>query len=157
MYDRSASSLASTATPPAPSLSQLSLLQEEIIKAQSSYDSTKKILEGLGAALEKQKRQMLEYMNEAKLTNFKTSSGTMILNRRFAVTVPKGPDLEAFLSYLQDQKPDSYRALRTVNYQTLNGWYKEELDAAVERGELDFQIPGLHEPTVNEYLSVRKA
>jgi hypothetical protein len=36
-------------------------------------------------------------------------------------------------------------------------WYMAELEAAKERGEFDVKIPGLGEPSVSEYLTIRGA
>lgn len=138
------------------SITDLSRLQDEILGLEDKHDRLKKELDALNADLGGKKAQMIEYMNAAKLTNFKTPRGQIILNRKFAVTVPKGEDLDNFFTFLEASAPDHYRALRTVNYQTLNSWYMAELDMAKMRGEFGWCPPGLKEPKVGEYLSIRK-
>lgn len=135
-------------------IGDLSKLQDQILQRQAEHDAKKKELEELGALLEADKRKMIEFMTEANLTNFKTPRGQIVLNRKFTVPTPKGDDLDTFLGSLA---PDVAKTLRTVNYQTLNSWYKTEMENAKERGDFDWRPPGLQEPTVQEYLSVRRA
>lgn len=135
-------------------IGDLSRLQDSILQRQADYDQKKRELEELGGLLEADKRKMIEFMTEANLTNFKTPRGQIVLNRKFTVPTPKGDDLDIFLGSLA---PEVARTLRTVNYQTLNSWYKTEMENAKERGDFDWRPPGLQEPTVQEYLSVRRA
>jgi hypothetical protein len=140
-------------TVPVATVGDLSKLQDEILDLQVKYDTVKQGLEEVGADLDGKKRQMIEMMATAHLTNFKTPRGQIILNRKFTVPTPKGDDLHAFLGSLPDEVR---RGLITVNYQTLNGWYKAEMDAAKERGDFDWKPAGLQEPTFAEYLSVKR-
>ncbi len=136
-------------------LAAISLLQDEIISLQVEKDASQKIADGISAELEKKKSLMLKILVDAKLDSFKTEAGSISVNRRFQVTVPKGDDLQAFFEFLGAKEPDTAQALRTVNYATLNNWYKEKLEAAGEDAPF-LQIPGLKPPTANEYLTVRK-
>lgn len=136
-------------------MSNLAELQERILDLQGEYDKVKKSLETISKDLESAKSDMLAHMVESKIDSFKNDKGTITLNRRFQVTVPKGDDLEAFFGYLEKTNVAAAHALRTVNYQTLNSWYKEQLDAAGDQAPF-IQIPGLQPPTANEYLSVRR-
>lgn len=75
--------------------------------------------------------------------------------QRPTVTVPKEPQArEAFFEYLK--KKEIFDQMVTVNHQTLNSFYKAEYENAVERGDHAFQIPGVGEPKVQEYLTFRK-
>lgn len=130
-------------------------LQEVILDLQGEHDAKKKEIEGIYAKLEEAKSKLLAYMVENKLESFKTDRGTISLNRKFQVTVPKGDDLQAFFDYLGSTDPDTAASLRTVNYMTLNSWYKETLEAAGDEAPF-LKIPGLKPPTANEYLSVRR-
>lgn len=140
-------------TVPVATVGDLSRVQDEILGMQELYDKEKKALEIIAAELETKKRQMVEMMASAHLTNFKTPRGQIVLNRRFTVPTPKGEDLHAFLDSLQ---PDVRKGLVTINYQTLNGWYKAEMEAAKSRGDFDWKPVGLPEPTFSEYLSVKR-
>lgn len=136
-------------------MSNLTAMQERILTLQESYDTGKKALDVISKDLETAKSELLAHMVETGVDSFKNERGTITLNRRFQVTVPKGDDLESFFGYLEKTDERSAHALRTVNYATLNSWYKEQLEAAGD-GAPFLQIPGLQPPTANEYLSVRR-
>lgn len=136
-------------------MSDLATLQENILDLQGRYDDQKKELDITSKLLENAKSDMLAHMVESKIDSFKNDRGTITLNRRFQVTVPKGDELEAFFGYLESTDSRSAHALRTVNYATLNSWYKEQLEAAGDNAPF-LRIPGLLPPTANEYLSVRR-
>ena len=133
---------------------EVSKLQDEILRLQGDYDALKKQSEKISGELETAKSKMLAYMVEAKLDSFKTERGSISLNRRFQVKVPRGDALEEFFSYLEGKDKAAASALRTVNYQSLNSWYKEVLEAAGDNAPF-LVIPGLEPPSCNEYLSVR--
>ncbi len=136
-------------------LSTLSGLQEEILELQRQVDeleeAKKKISEGLAG----KKAELLSFMIEAKLDNFKTKSGTITVNRKFQVTCPKGDDLDSFFAFLGANDPMAASALRTVNYSTLNSWYSEKLAEAGESAPF-LKIPGIKAATCNEFLTVRR-
>lgn len=44
----------------------------------------------------------------------------------------------------------------TFNYQSLNGFLRREFEAAAERGDATFSIPGIEPPTSDTRLCVRK-
>lgn len=140
----------------APSVKDLSDLQDEIITKRREYDVAKAAYTEVEDALAALESKMVTFMSDAGLTTFKTSLGQITLNRRWRVNVPKGDDLDKFMDYLKVHQPESFRHLQTVNYQSLNSWFNAELDAARDRGDVGWAPPGLAEPRVNEYLSIRK-
>jgi hypothetical protein len=79
--------------------------------------------------------------------------GLIFTQTRTSVKVPQGDAKDLFFKNLSF---DEYHALRTVNSMTLNSWYKEKLELAVEQGEVDFKIPGLEDPTVTKTIACRK-
>jgi hypothetical protein len=107
------------------------------------------------AELEAREKFMIETLNQEGLTMFKSSVGTLSLSHRSSVKTPKDPDSRAaFFAYLKEK--GIYDQMITVNSMTLNALYAKELDAAIARGEDDFQIPGISEVTLNEILSFRR-
>lgn len=132
-------------------MSDLSSLQEKILTLQEAYDLSKKSLDAISKELEGAKSDMLAHMVESKIDSFKNDRGTITLNRRFQVLTPKGDDLDAFFNYLGE----AGSALRTINYQTLQSWYKEQMEAAGDNAPF-LKIPGLAPATCNEFLSVRR-
>lgn len=74
---------------------------------------------------------------------------------RFTVPVPKNmDDKKAFFKHLTER--GIFFEMASVNSQTLNSFYKSEMEAAIARGDSDFKLPGIAEPSHIRTLSVRK-
>lgn len=87
--------------------------------------------------------------------------GTYFLQSKFSVKVPKTEqEREDFFAYLQAK--GIFESMITVNSQTLNAWYKQEMEALASRAEAgedvdpDFKIPGIEEPKDYFTLAFRK-
>jgi hypothetical protein len=133
----------------------LALLQKEIIDLTAEISPKESEVKVMKETLESKKERMIAALTEAGLTSFRSPLGMVTVNKKFSVALPKSPDdWQKFFAYLQER--GHYEALRTVNSQRLNGWYKEEMEAAKGRGDMDFAPPGLPEPSVHEVLSMRK-
>ena len=79
----------------------------------------------------------------------------MLLGERTSVRMPKdNEERKAFFDYLRER--GVYDELVSVSSQTLNAFYRSELELAILRGELDFTIPGLNDVLVVPKLTVRK-
>lgn len=136
------------------SIAALTDLQHRIIEAQANKEAAKLELKRTGDVLDKLEAQMIAAMEESGLSNFRSELGQVVLSNRFSVRLPQTPeDWDLFWAFTQ--KHGHYEALRTVNSQRLNAWYKAEMEAAKSRKEIDFEVPGLMEPTVQQVLSLR--
>ena len=81
--------------------------------------------------------------------------GTYFRKSNFSVKVPKSEvEREAFFGYLKER--GIFENMVTVNSMTLNAWFKQEMEAAVEKGDVDFKIPGIEEPKAFFTLQFRK-
>jgi len=133
-------------------------LEELSLKYKILKDKTKEIkthLSDVNKDLAKIEKSLLEEMETSGLDSFKNESGSFSKAIRTSVKLPSSP--EAWSSFWQHLKDKGhYDAMKTVNSQKLNGWYKEELGIAKEEGNFDFSVPGLLEPTITEYISMRK-
>lgn len=93
-------------------------------------------------------------LKDAKLNSFRNSRGMVVLNKRWSCSVPKEPKKrKEFFNWLKEI--GEFDQWITVNSQTLNSEYKKRYEAAAKDGEL-FQIPGVGDPVINEYCSLRK-
>jgi len=82
--------------------------------------------------------------------------GTLSRKVRFSYKVPKEPgQREAFFAYLKEKQV--FEGLITVHANTLNAFCDAEINAAVNRGDSDFVVPGLGEPTSYTTLAARKS
>jgi len=78
-----------------------------------------------------------------------------IVNNKFSVKIPQTiEDKKAFFDFLESR--GEFMEYATVNSNTLNSYYKNLLDEAVQNGADDFKVPGIGEPTTYQTISVRK-
>ena len=78
---------------------------------------------------------LLLLKKSGKSKYFVDDIGTMSITQRSQVTVPKDrKSKEAFFNYLKSLGEDVFYLLATVNSQSLNSWYKEQLDQHSDKG-----------------------
>lgn len=84
--------------------------------------------------------------------------GTAFIASRLSFQTPKEIEQkDAFFKWIAETHGDDVlKGMVTVNSQTLNGFCKREFEAALERGDADFKIPGINEPTAQETVNFRK-
>jgi hypothetical protein len=100
-------------------------------------------------ALEKIKFRMSAVLAEHNMKYFKTEFGAITRKAEFSVKVPKlQADREAFFAYLRER--ELFDQMIAVNSKTLNSYVKEQRDAAIAEGILEFSIPGI-EPGIEIY------
>jgi len=121
-------------------------LEYEASKAATStiYDDYKKLQEELAAKLE-----------ELGKSEYRTEDGMFKVRYTETFLTPKTPeDKESFYNYLRDK--GVYEDMISVNSQKLNSFCKAEAEIAEQKGELDFQIPGIKKSAPVLYPYVRK-
>jgi len=134
-------------------LAELSATYRQLKDSIRDIDNKKK---EMNADLKKTERSLLQAMEDADLDSFKNEHGSFSIGRRTSVKLPSSPEQwDMFWDYLSETGAEG--ALKTVNSARLNAWYKQEYEIAVEEGNIDFSIPGIEEPTISEYISMRKA
>lgn len=81
--------------------------------------------------------------------------GKLTVRKDFRVSMPKEPGArEQFFEYLKTK--GLFEDLVSINHNTLNSFFKQEMEAAQESGDLGFAIPGLGEPKMSEYVVITK-
>lgn len=129
---------------------------EKVFKQREKIDLIQMELKREQEILDKMNVRVLAILKELKRDSYKSPLGSVGIQRRTSVTMPKDPtQREQFFGYLREK--GAYDALITVNSQTLNAWYKQELEQAqLEKRSLDFQVPGLNPPSTFEVIRVTK-
>lgn len=88
-------------------------------------------------------------------TNYQIGGKKLIVSQRATVPTPKTEEEKrALFDWLKEK--GVYWQYASVNSQALNALYKAERDAAVERQDLDFKIPGVGDEQIAWTLSIRK-
>ncbi len=116
------------------------------------------VIEPKRQRLEELERLVLQTLADHDMSSYKSAHGTVIRSLRYSVRTPKSIEEKVeFFEWLNREKGrDVYWAMATVNSQTLNSFYKAEMEAAKEDGNFDFRVPGIGEPEATPILSRRK-
>lgn len=100
--------------------------------------------------------KIIEELQSLGVNSFKSGGGTVSLVTRYSVRTPKEPeDKEALFEYLRSKGDDVYYHYVSVNSQSLQSFYKAELEQAKEAGDFDFKVPGVGEPVASVTLQRR--
>jgi len=136
-------------------LSVLSSLHQNILEMREQKTSIEKQAKEVGAKIDEAEAKLLQHLRDAGMKSIKTNLGLVSINSKFSIRLPQGADeWEKFYGYLKEK--GHYDGMITVSSQRLNAYYREELEQAKVRGDIDFAIPGLGEPSIHETLSFRK-
>ena len=133
---------------------ELKTLAEKVKIAREEYDKASKAQKEASELKGLLESKMLGALEEADLMRFDAHDVMFLVSNKTSAKTPKSPEeKELFFNYLREQ--GVYEDMITVNSATLNSYVKTEEALATERGELDFQIPGI---AIDYYkqLSVRK-
>jgi hypothetical protein len=106
--------------------------------------------------LETEEAKILKMLTDNDLKQFRCEHGLVSIGYFTSVKTPKTPeDRDAFFAWLKQK--GVFMDTITVHSATLNALYKSEMEIAIQRGDVDFKIPGISEETITERLSFRKA
>lgn len=124
---------------------------------RAQYDDAKKISSSLHKEFKEQELAVMEALKSIdKKKYFVDDIGTISVKNTWTVTTPKTiEDKRALLGYIKDTYgDDTMVAKMTVNSNTLNAFYNEEMK--IHEDDVAFVVPGLTEPLLRESLSVVK-
>jgi hypothetical protein len=131
------------------SVEQLDRALEEYFLARNEYEEAKKKSDGFHAIAEQTKNDLISLLEAAGKKNWALEGvGKVNLAEKLTVKVPK--DLEskkALLQYFRGLGPEVYASMVTVNYMSLNSYYKQETE-----NNPQFRIPGVEEGEVDKQL-----
>jgi hypothetical protein len=138
-------------------LQKLDGLVRDYASKREAYDAAKEISNQKEKEKYDAEMRLLEALKSADKKSYSVDGlGSVARREKFAVRVPSGDNKRAFLEYLQKRGEDVFYGLATVNYNTLNSFYQEELEAAEAGGVFPFVLPGIEEPTLSEGITYRK-
>ena len=131
-------------------LSRLKLLCQSLKAKREAIQALDEQKKELNKQLEKEKQEVLEHLKASDLKNFDFGEGKVIAVDKFNVSVA---DKYALADHLKTL--GRFDDLYTFNYNSINSYYKEEMENAISKGDMDFQIPGLSEPKYYQMLQIR--
>lgn len=138
-------------------LAEVKELTQDLWQLRETKEDVKKDLESLQRRIDEIEGKLISILDAADMDRFDGDDCTVYLQEKTSVRIPKDPEAKReFFDYLKHRGEDLFSSMVTVNSQTLNAWYREQEQLALERGELELRIPGLGEPSRYQQLSVRK-
>lgn len=138
-----------------PTIKDFEDLAQQLLEVRDKIDALNVEFKKLGEEELAIETKLTALLDAAEITSYKAKAGTVISSTVQSVSVPKGEEKQKFFSYLKEV--GIYDEVVSVNSQWLNGYYKKEMEAARERDDVFFEIPGLGVPFTKTRLSFRKA
>ena len=131
-------------------------LVKETFEFKAQLDIIKKKKTEMEGEYKEMTNKILAYLEDLELESFKVPGfGNAIVQNKYSVKVPREPEEKKKLfQYLQGK--GQFLELATINSMTLNSYYKQEFENAVDAGNEDFEIPGIGEPMHYQQLMMRK-
>lgn len=127
---------------PEVSVQELEREIEQMFALRMKKEQKEAEAKALNEQLQELQAKVMGKLESLELTSYKAKSGTFSFSMREGFRVPK--DLENKKKFFEFLKGKGiFDEMITVNAQTLNSWAKAEIEAALERNDFDFQVPGL--------------
>jgi hypothetical protein len=128
----------------------------ELFAQRTKVDEMTALLKVEADKLDDLKSKVLVCLEQHEMEKYHVEGfGLIFTSERFTVPTPKSVEAKKeFGKYLQ--KKGIFWELMSVNSQTLNSFYKTEMEAAIAKGDVDFKVPGIGEPSHMRVLNVRK-
>jgi hypothetical protein len=134
------------------SVEELKQLVVKLDEARIDYEKKRITAQEQNTVVEELEGRIISTLEALNLKAFKGENGTVEIAYRTSVKIPKGLGKEEFYNYLKEQ--GIFDTLVSVNSNTLNAWYKEELKKASDEKRL-LRIPGLDTPTTSPILKLK--
>ena len=132
------------------SVATLKALVSNMRAMKDAYDAVKKLSSEAHEHFREAEQLVISAMEASGQKKFNIPGmGTLSMVNKYQVTVPKDVESKRLLfRYIRENYgPDVLDEYRSVNYQSLNSFYKQEAEVAESEGR-DFDLPGVDDPTV---------
>ena len=136
-------------------MKEFEALCDKTFSIKEEKDVLKKALKGVEERLVEAQQQVIAYLEQFGKTKYLANAGNVHITERRSVRLPQGEDKKAFFDFL-DSKGVLFDMVH-MNSRTLQSFYKEEMNAALDAGNIDFQVPGIEEPVAVKTLTMKKA
>jgi hypothetical protein len=141
------------------SVKNLQLMVKEMRELRAEYDELKKLSNKAYEKYKEKEGLVLQAFENSGLSKFNVPGlGTAYTINKYRVTVPKDTNSKRKLfGFIKDRYGDDVASeFTTINHNTLNAFYKSEIEAALERGDSNFKVPGLEDPVHEVSMGFRR-
>lgn len=127
-------------------------LAMELLTLRQKRDNLKEELKAIETKWEELSTQLLNILDATGITSFKYGEATFFTSQQTSVKTPKTEEAKyEFFKYLKTL--GLFESMISIDSRTLNKLYKSMAEEALEKGVLDFRMPGIDEPI--EYKEIR--
>lgn len=136
----------------------LDQMVKEVAEAWDTHAKLKKVAAEAYEVAAKMEAQIIATLQAANKTKyFVDGVGTTYLINKYIVKTPKdNASKEKFFKYIEDRYGrDVLTSKLSVNHQSLNSFYNEEVVALAKEGRIA-EVPGIEQPTHEVSLGLRK-
>lgn len=142
---------------PSVTVADLDELIAKIAKKEGEIEIQEDILKEKNKELATLQGKCVQYLNELNRKNYESPSGKVTIAQKWRVNLPADDNAKrALFEHLRER--GIFDKYATVNSNSLNSLYKQDWEAAKERGEgLEFSMPGIGAPNLFEALSFKAA
>lgn len=140
------------------SLKEIEDTIQEFNDAYSEYEKVSKVQKEASKKKEQAKMKLIDLMNSIGKKSYKLEGlGTVSVTEKTSVSIPGPEGLKEFRDYyVKKYGEDAAVTFFKPNSQSLNSFYKKEMEEAAARGEA-LEVPGLEMPTSFYNLSFRRS
>lgn len=139
----------------ATTIQELDAMVKKMFALRDEADELESKAKELKSECEMVKHKVMEILEATNRTNHETpGAGKVYTQTKYQVTFPKEPEKAAqFRQYILDNGLDS---MLTVNHQTLNSFYKQELERLGEAADPSSVLPGVGAPEQHVVLAMKR-
>jgi len=122
-------------------------------ESRASYEEAKRISDERHAISEASKSELIDLLERAGKRNWSVDGvGKVTLAEKLTIKVPQSLDAKKeMLKYFRTLGEDRYLAMVSVNFMTLNAYYKQE-----QEQDPNFRIPGCEDGAVEKTLRLNR-
>lgn len=131
---------------------------EHFLELKNKYNEAKLIASKLHSELEYAYSEMATLLEEQELTSYKGKKATFSYSYEESVQTPKSiEDKKNLAEYIKSLGgEEAFWNMFGINSQSLNAFYKEQLNQAVQEGNFDFNMPGVIKSPPRIKFTLRK-
>lgn len=136
--------------------SDVNNIASALLHTKANIERLKQELDQENEVYEKLSNDFMDRLELSGIESLKINGHTFYTNTKESVRTPKtDEDKKLFFDYLKEK--GLFDQMISINSQTLNSLYKSMSEEALEKGIVDFRLPGIDEPTIYKQLRIRKA
>lgn len=127
----------------------------KLFEEQQAIEAAEKVVDQLKEAHKGTKKRVSAILEAHQKDKHQGRLGTVYFHEVTSWKLPEGPEnKKLFFTHLKER--GIFEDIASVHSKTLNSYCKREMEAAIERGDVTYKVPGIGEPITIKDLRLRK-